>query len=243
MIMKSDETQQAELPSSSADKPDPARDVDHPSKASTAIDISLEEEYWSPIASDLLHNPGPEVVSRPPSLKRRMASAQALPQHSSSPPPCPVTPFRHELPIPSIRPTKRRKVNLIERPRATLEQILESIGNCLPPSRRLDDNIVNVGMQRLVPPDVFIVDSLRIKSQAPAQGLQDYFNKSPMVLLPVCDDAVDHWRLYCWKPPGIVELYDSAPDLPNTTTNAFRALLTEVTGNVLRDTVVVNVSS
>ncbi|KAM0338128.1 hypothetical protein ACHAPU_011438 [Fusarium lateritium] len=118
---------------------------------------------------------------------------------------------------------------------APLDELVESINRRLAPGQWLNDNIVNTALFRLASANVGIVDSLSVRANPSprlVERLHNIFTTKSAVLIPVCDEGSNHWRLYCWRMPSTLDVLDSSRVMPDNTTEMVKQFVVRITKGV-----------
>ncbi|KAF7562938.1 hypothetical protein G7046_g1205 [Stylonectria norvegica] len=177
----------------------------------SAIDASCPVDHVKRSAATLASIiPGPQVDVEGAS-KRQRPNSDAIATSSAS----------DALPSTGEAVSWRR---LPSRPIASLEQNLATAHACLSPQTYLNDIAVNTAISRLASQNVGVLDSLCLESLASRSQLAHLLRNKFTVLMPACDKAANHWRLYCWTAPSTLELFDPCKGLQDTTTPIVESL-------------------
>ncbi|KAM0233290.1 hypothetical protein ACHAP5_010473 [Fusarium lateritium] len=150
------------------------------------------------------------VVLRPSAepLVLDVSSGALLPPHSSSPSPVPEfrIPKRPGSLSISGQAQKRRAIHdkSLKRGAASLDEIFEAVTRTLAPGQYLNDYIIDTAVMRLEAENIGYLDTIAAKDPDP-----DVFRGKPVVLIPHCEAASQHWRLFVFRHPDTLEVYDS----------------------------------
>jgi hypothetical protein len=120
--------------------------------------------------------------------------------------------------------SKARRVTPTTGILAPLETICASIDGCLAPGKFLDDIIVNMAAARFATARIGVIDSLSLESTHGPRLMARAAKQHDTLLFPVCDRVAQHWRLYVWRSPATLDVYDPCQGLQDTTTDAVKHL-------------------
>ncbi|KAM0186819.1 hypothetical protein ACHAPA_011416 [Fusarium lateritium] len=197
--------EQLDLPASAASSPDRSP----PDHSIVVHEVEVEvarssNAQRSDNASSVAVRPSAEPlefdISSGPLLPARSPSASPFPELRMNKRPGSLSIFGQAQ--------KRRATHekSLKRGAASLDEIFEAVTRTLAPGQYLNDYIIDTAVMRLEAENIGYLDTIAARNPEP-----DAFRGKPVVLIPHCEAASQHWRLFVFHQPDTLEVYDSLP--------------------------------